>query len=54
MGLTLFSEEEYASDTVTAITMPEGIKYKELANLLSEKYSVVIGGGLQNLQGKDF
>lgn len=54
MGLTLFSEEEYASDTVTAIIMPQGIKYKELASILSEKYNVIIGGGLQILQGKIF
>jgi aspartate aminotransferase-like enzyme len=54
MGLTLFSEEGYASDTVTAINMPEGIKYKELAGILREKYGVVIGGGLQKLQGKIF
>lgn len=54
MGLTLFSEEGYASDTVTAINMPEGIKYKELAGILREKYGVVIGGGLGKLQGKIF
>ncbi|MBK5241479.1 alanine--glyoxylate aminotransferase family protein [Clostridium sp.] len=54
MGLTLFSEEQYASDTVTAINMPDGIKYKELASILHKKYSVVIGGGLQTLQGKIF
>lgn len=54
MGLTLFAEDKYASDTVTAILMPEGIKYKELAGLLREKYGVVIGGGLQKLQGKIF
>lgn len=54
MGLTLFAEKEYASDTVTAIHIPEGIKYKDLAGLLREKYGVVIGGGLLKLQGKIF
>jgi len=54
MGLTLFSEEGYGSSTVTAITMPENIKYKDLAELLRTEYGVVIGGGLQNLQGKIF
>ena len=54
MGLTLFAEEAYASDTVTSISMPEGITYKELANLLNKDYGVVIGGGLQQLQGKIF
>lgn len=54
MGLKLLSEEGYESDTVTAIHVPEGITYKDLANLLREKYGVVIGGGLGKLQGKVF
>lgn len=54
MGLSLFSEEGYESNAVTAINMPEGIKYGELAELLNTKYGVVIGGGLQGLQGKIF
>lgn len=54
MGLTLFSDKEHASDTVTAILMPESVKYKELAELLQTKYDIVIGGGLQKLQGQIF
>jgi aspartate aminotransferase-like enzyme len=54
MGLTLFAEEGHQSNTVTAILMPEGMKYKELAELLRTKYGVVIGGGLSKLQGKIF
>lgn len=54
MGLTLFAEEGYESNTVTAILMPENIKYKDLAELLRTKYGVVIGGGLSKLQGKIF
>ncbi|SHJ83418.1 aspartate aminotransferase [Geosporobacter subterraneus DSM 17957] len=54
MGLTLFSDKEHASDTVTAILMPERVKYKELAELLRTKYDIVIGGGLQKLQGQIF
>lgn len=54
MGLTLFAEEGYQSNTVTAVLMPEGIKYKELSELLRTKYGVVIGGGLSKLQGKIF
>jgi aspartate aminotransferase-like enzyme len=54
MGLTLFAEEGYESNTVTAILMPENIKYKDLAELLRSKYGVVIGGGLSKLQGKIF
>lgn len=54
LGLNILSSKEDASDTVTAINMPENIKYKELAELLREKYGVVIGGGLGQLQGKIF
>ena len=54
MGLTLFSDKVHASDTVTAILMPESVKYKELAELLRTKYDIVIGGGLQKLQGQIF
>ena len=54
MGLTLFSEVGYQSDTVTAINMPDGIKFEEFSTILREKYGVVIGGGLQQLQGKIF
>lgn len=54
LGLTLLSSDEDASDTVTAINMPENIKYKDLSELLRTKYGVVIGGGLGKLQGKIF
>ena len=54
MGLSLLAEKGYESDTVTAINLPEGIAYKALAELLRTRYHVVIGGGLQKLQGKIF
>lgn len=54
MGLSLFAEPGYESDTVTAIYMPEGIVFKEFSNILKSKYGVVMGGGLQKLEGKIF
>lgn len=54
MGLSLFAEEGYQSNSVTAIEVPEGIKYKELADILNKKYGIVIGGGLQKIKGKIF
>jgi aspartate aminotransferase-like enzyme len=54
MGLALFSEVSYESDAVTAIHIPDGIRHKDLANLLRTKYGVIIGGGLERLQGKIF
>jgi len=54
MGLGLLAEKGRESDTVTAITMPEGIAYQALAELLRTGYHVVIGEGLQKLHGKIF
>jgi len=54
MGLGLFAEKGRESDTVTAITMPEGITYQALAEHLRTRYHVVIGEGLQKLQGRIF
>ncbi|MCD4712658.1 MAG: alanine--glyoxylate aminotransferase family protein [Clostridiales bacterium] len=54
MGLSLYAEAGYESDTVTAIHMPDGIVFKEFSNILKSKYGVVLGGGLQKLQGKIF
>jgi len=54
MGLTLFAEESAESDAVTAINIPDGIRHKDLAGLLRDKYRVIIGGGLERLQGKIF
>lgn len=54
MGLNLLAEKGYESAAVTAINMPEAIEYKDLAGLLSKKYNVIIGGGLQKLKGKIF
>jgi aspartate aminotransferase-like enzyme len=54
MGLGLFAEKGHESDTVTAIAIPGEIAYKDLAEHLRTQYHVVIGGGLQRLQGKIF
>ena len=48
LGLSLVAEERYASDTVTAVWVPEGIVVGELSKLLREKHDVVIAAG----QGK--
>ncbi len=54
MGLKLLADEKAASNTVTAIMLPENIEYKQLSELLKKKYNVTIGGGLGKLQGKIF
>lgn len=54
MGLELFAEQGYESNSVTAICLPQNVKYEDLERLLYEKYGLVIGGGLQKLQGQIF
>ena len=48
MGLELLAEEQYASDTVTAVRVPDGVSGPALSKRLREQYDVVIAGG----QGK--
>ncbi|MEM3630041.1 MAG: alanine--glyoxylate aminotransferase family protein [Nitrososphaerota archaeon] len=53
IGLELFPDEEVASDTVTAVKVPNGIKDSELRSDM-KKNGVVISGGLEKLSGKIF
>ncbi|HEX6541150.1 MAG TPA: alanine--glyoxylate aminotransferase family protein [Ktedonobacterales bacterium] len=52
MGLQLFADPKYASNTVTAIRLPEGIDGKALTKALREQEGVVIAGGQEHLEGK--
>jgi len=54
MGLKLLADHKNASNTVTAIRLPEGIDSKRLLNTLREQDHVVFGGGQQHLDGKIF
>jgi len=54
IGLSLFANEAYASNTVTAIKGPEGVDLKKLLQLLREDYGVVLAGGQGKLDGKIF
>jgi alanine-glyoxylate transaminase/serine-glyoxylate transaminase/serine-pyruvate transaminase len=54
MGLSLLAEESARSNAVTAIRMPPGIEYDDLARALQDEFRVVIGEGLQQLKGKIF
>ena len=53
-GLELFADNNYASNTVTAIKWPENVDGKKISNLAQDKFDVVIGGGQAKLQGKIF
>ena len=54
LGLQLFADERFASDTVTAVRVPEGVDGPALNKLLREEYQVVLAGGQAKLAGKIF
>ncbi len=54
LGLSIFAEETHASNTVTAVNIPEGLDGKKFRQILREQYKVVLAGGQQTLDGKIF
>lgn len=54
LGLSLFADEACASNTVTAVKVPEGVDPKKLSGTLREEYKVVVSGGQGPLDGKIF
>ena len=54
LGLSLFAEEGYASNTVTAVATPDGLDTKKMLRILREEHRVVLSGGQQRLAGKIF
>lgn len=54
LGLSLFADENYASNTVTAIKVPDGLDAKRLLRILREEHDTVLAGGQQKLDGKIF
>lgn len=49
MGLQLFADKRCASDTVTAVRVPEGIIAGELRQVLATEHGVIVAGGQQAL-----
>jgi len=54
LGLSIFPDEKYASNTVTAVSVRGGVDVKEMLKILREQYQIVLAGGQQSLQGKIF
>ncbi len=54
LGLSLFAEEGYASNTVTAASASNGLDTKKMLKILREEHRIVLGGGQQKLDGKIF
>lgn len=53
-GLQLLADHPYASNTVSAVLVPEGIETKALLKKLREDDKVVLAGGQGQLDGKIF
>ena len=54
LGLSLFADEIYASNTVTAVAASNGLDIKKLRQILREEHQIVLAGGQQSLDGKIF
>ncbi len=54
MGLELLADHAYASNTVTAVKLPESIDGKGLVKKIRETDGVVFAGGQEHLEGKIF
>jgi len=54
LGLSLFADEKYASNTVTAVAGSDGLDITKMRKILREEHKVVLGGGQQRLDGKIF
>ncbi len=54
LGLSLFPEEDYASNTVTAVNASDKIDIPKLIQVLRNEHDVVIAGGQRQLSGKIF
>ena len=54
LGLSLFADERYASNTVTAVAASDGLDTKKMLRILREEHQVILGGGQQKLDGKIF
>lgn len=54
LGLSLFCDEKYASNTVTAVNASGKIDVSKLIRVLEDEHDVIIGGGQERLSGKIF
>ena len=54
LGLELLADARAASNTVTAVRVPEGVEWPKLYRLLQDEYDTLIEGGQGPLAGKIF
>ena len=54
LGLELFADARFASNSVTSIKVPQGISWPDLSSALIKEHDVVLAGGQASLAGKLF
>jgi aspartate aminotransferase-like enzyme len=54
LGLAMFADEKYASNTVSSVAIPDGVDGKKLRQLMRSEHGIVLAGGQQRLDGKIF
>jgi aspartate aminotransferase-like enzyme len=54
LGLSLLADPVHASDSVTAVRLPDGMDGKALLSLMADEHHVVLAGGQGSLDGKLF
>jgi aspartate aminotransferase-like enzyme len=54
LGLSIFPDESVASNTVTAVNVPDGVDSGRMLSLMREQHGVVLAGGQGTLKGKIF
>jgi aspartate aminotransferase-like enzyme len=54
LGLTLFADERYASNTVTAVAASNGLDIPKMLKILREDHQVILSGGQGSLAGQIF
>lgn len=54
MNLDLFADLAHASNTVTAIKIPEGLSDGDVRGRLKDEYGILLAGGQESVKGKIF
>lgn len=52
MGLGLLADDDVASNTVTGVTLPEGLDGGAVVKKLREEHNVIVAGGMDHMRGK--
>ena len=54
MGLELFVRDEIASNTLTSVRVPQGIKLEDIISIMENEHNTMIAGGVGPTKGKIF